>query len=358
MEQYEKKFILILCPSPSLRGGVANYYSLVRKYFCSEKLEISFLYTGKHPEGEAFMSRIFKTLSDLFTMTKLISPYDLILFNPSLDPKSVVRDGLFHFMAKRIFRKKTIIFFRGWNCSFSEAIARHGKRLFKFLFDSDRILVLSRSFKIKLSKWGFDDERIVVETTTYEKLAAKSERDIRNIVFLSRFSEDKGCIESIKAVEMLVKDIPDIKLYMAGDGPLKAGLERYVVERNLGCHIAFTGWLEGEHKHNLLHRCGIMIFPTNYGEGMPNSILEGMGAGLVIISRPVAGIPENVEDGTNGFLVESLDPADFAVKIKYLLENIDIWEKISATNRRVAEQKYEIRNVVKRLEGHFCEVLA
>ena len=155
---------------------------------------------------------------------------------------------------------------------------------------------------------------------------------------------------------LVADEFPEVKLFMVGDGALSQELKTYVSKRGLDHHVEFTGWLEGEQKYRLLSQCGIMLLPS-CSEGMPNSLLEGMGMGLAIVSRPVGGIPEIVTDGDNGFLVESLRPADFADKLRFLLSDKDAWEKISLRNRRTAEKKFEIQRVVKRLEQHCMELM-
>jgi len=147
-----------------------------------------------------------------------------------------------------------------------------------------------------------------------------------------------------------------VKLYVVGDGELLDHMKQYVVKQKLGENIKFTGWVEGEDKYRLISQCGVMILPS-HGEGLPNCILEAMGFGLVIVTRPVGGIPDIIANGENGFLVESLDPKDFAVRIKFLLQNIEAFRKMSEKNKRLAIDKYEIKKVVNRLERIFVDVM-
>ena len=131
----------------------------------------------------------------------------------------------------------------------------------------------------------------------------------------------------------------------------------YDGEQNLGGHVEFTGWLAGEKKYRLLGQCGIMLFPTNYGEGMPNCLVEGIGMGIPIITRPVAGISDIISDGENGFLISSLDPMDFAAKVSYLLRYHDVWVAISERNRTLGRERFAITSVVARLESLYLDLL-
>lgn len=350
----EKK-VLILCPHPAERGGVADYYRLVAKYFNSDRVRIDFYYTGKRGTGSGGESRILKFGKDLFALTRILGSSDLVVLNPSLDPRAVLRDGVYHFLAKRIFGKKTLVFFHGWDLAFEQTIGRYARGLFKAVFNFDRGLLLASQFKNTMVRWGYDADRITVETTIYEGGAACCEKDYNSVLFLSRFEQNKGCLEAIKAVEIASRRFSDIKLFMAGDGTLTDELKQYVANHRLGEKVIFTGWLQGEEKYRLLSNCGIMLYPTSYGEGMPISLLEGMGMGLVVVTRPVAGIRDIIADGKNGFLVDSTDPEDFAEKLKHILLNKSVRQNVSRNSKRDAELRFEIRNVTKRLEQIYLE---
>jgi len=348
--------VLVLCPHPEESGGVAHYYSLVREYFKSDSINLDFFYTGTNSvDGRG--SRLFHTLSDLQSLNKTVPQYDLVVLNPSLDAKSILRDGVYHAVAKWIHGKKTAIFFRGWSPKYERIIDRHARGLFRLVFNADRLIILCSRFGNTLKAWGFPANRISQETTTYEHHDYDVPKEPHKIIFLSRFAEGKGCLEAIQTVELLVREFPMVKLYMVGDGDMMSKLVSYVVEQNLGGHVEFTGWLAGEKKYRLLGQCGIMLFPTNYGEGMPNCLVEGIGMGIPIITRPVAGISDIISDGENGFLISSLDPMDFAAKVSYLLRHHDVWVAISERNRTLGRERFAITSVVARLESLYLDLL-
>lgn len=348
--QSTKHYALVLCPHPQVKGGVTGYYSLVRKYYSSERVDLDFFPVGRDTGVISPVRRCALALSDICKLFRVLPRYDLVILNPSLDLKSVIRDGIYNFIARRLFRKRTLVFFHGWNDAVASRIEKNGTWLFRRIFDFDRGVVLASQFKKTLVAWGFDPAAIGLETTVYEESHHEGRNNPLNILFLSRFAKGKGCLETIQAVELLSKRLPEIRLYMAGDGELSAELRDYVVRKGLTGLVEFTGWVDDEAKRELLNRCGIMLFPTSYGEGMPLCILEGMGMGLAIVTRPVAGIPDVIADGVHGFLVPSLDPGDFAEMLAVLIDDDSLWSRISEENRHRAREMYEVRSVVKRLE--------
>lgn len=352
-----KKKVLVLCPEQNAKGGVAFYYSLIQRYFTSERLSLEFYHTGSGPNNGFKNNRFLKSLFDILHLIRKIPDYDLIVLNPSLDAKSIIRDGTYNFISKKIFTKKTLILFHGWNRKTENYIGFMGKGLFRYFFYCDKLLVLAKQFRSVLIEWGYSPDKIGLETTIYEHLHANTAKDPYKIIFLSRFAEGKGALEAIQTVEILAKMFPKIKLYMSGDGPLDSKLKEYVTNHKLDKNIEFTGWIDGQKKYDLLQQCGIMLFPTNYGEGMPICVIEGMGMGLAIITRPVAGLADIIKNGINGYLVESIEPEAFADIIRGLFNNKNLWENISRNNEELAKRKFEVKAAVKRLEKTYFELI-
>lgn len=358
MKNNDKKKVLLLCPNFKKKGGVAFYNNMLFSNFKSLYLDLNVYHTGKSDEGIIKKRRFLKIFYDLKKTIKLIPGFELIVLNPSLDLKAIVRDGIIHIIAKNIFHKKTVVFFHGWNRVWDNIFQKIGKKLFMAVFNFDKCLVLSSGIRKSLIDIGYDNTKVIKETTTYKKIIeVPKEKKKNNIIFLSRISKGKGGLTSVKIIKELKNEFPDVLLYIVGDGEQLPKIKRYVKENDLKQNIYFAGWLEGEDKNKMLNKSAIMLFPTNYGEGMPISILEGMGAGLAIITRPVAGLKDIIVNDINGYLIKSLEPKDFAIKIKELFMNPKKLSYISVTNRKKAENEYEVLNVVKRIEKIYLDVL-
>lgn len=350
------KSVLFLCPHLTERGGVAHYYQLVYRHFRPAGFEVQYYFTGRRTSTRG---RLRGFVTDFLALLRTVPRHDLIVLNPSLDPKSLLRDGCYHLMAKRLFNKRTAVFFRGWQPACEKAVDwGPGRLLFRTVFNADRMIILCRRFRDVFVRWGVPEERIVLETTTYEQHeVTECGNDPRNIVFLSRFAPGKGCAVALRSMELLVAEFPDIKLYMVGDGELMPELAEYARRQNLERNVEFTGWLEGMDKSKLLASCGVMLYPTGYGEGLPNAVLEGMGMGLAVVTRPVAGLADVITEGENGFLVSGSEPEEFAERVRYLLLNREAWRSISEHNRRVARERFHIESVVARLDRLYGSLL-
>lgn len=355
----KNKSVLILCPHLTQRGGVANYYKLVHRHFHPAGFDLEYYFTGRG-EVATGPGRLRTFFSDLATLLRTVSRHDLVVLNPSLDPKSLLRDGCYHLVAKRLFGKRTAVFFRGWQPACEKAIdCAPGRFLFRTVFNADLMIILCQGFRDVLARWGLPEEKIVQETTTYEQPeVAHHNNDPLSIVFLSRFAAGKGCTLALRTLELLVAEFPDLKLYMVGDGEQMPALAEYSKRHGLEGNVEFTGWLEGEEKTKVLACCGIMLYPTGYGEGLPNAVLEGMGMGMAVVTRPVAGLADVILDGENGYLVPGTDPDEFAERVRYLLLNREVWQAISERNRIVARERFHISSVVARLDRLYGTLLS
>jgi len=137
---------------------------------------------------------------------------------------------------------------------------------------------------------------------------------------MSRLVESKGVYIAAEVARLLVAaGLTHFKLIVAGNGPEYKGVRDYISRYGLEDYIETPGYVTGINKQEILRGSNIFLFPTYYGEGCPIVVLEAMGAGLAVVSTPVAGIPDIVEHGKNGFLIDSRNPQDFYKAVKTLI---------------------------------------
>ncbi|HYG62961.1 MAG TPA: ATP-dependent DNA helicase RecG [Thermoanaerobaculia bacterium] len=130
-----------------------------------------------------------------------------------------------------------------------------------------------------------------------------------------------GRLRIRKGVEVLLealRDFPGARLLIAGDGEHRGALERKAAELDLGPAAVFLGRCDASRVRGLLRHAAALVVPSIY-EGMPLVVLEAMEAGVPVVASRVSGIPEVVEDGRTGWLVEPEDPAALAAALAAVL---------------------------------------
>jgi len=103
-------------------------------------------------------------------------------------------------------------------------------------------------------------------------------------------------------------------------------------------NVIFKGLLSRHEYLDLLSKCDCLVLLSKW-EAFPISILEAMALGKTVITTPVGGIPELVDNGINGFLVQR-DSKDVADKIIYLYKNPELLKQISMRNLQDAKKFY------------------
>jgi glycosyltransferase involved in cell wall biosynthesis len=256
-----------------------------------------------------------------------------------------------------------IVFFHGWNSTIIKRIAKNCilRHLFIRIFASaEAIIVLAKRFRMELIDFGIPPPRIHVTTTMFSKdifkgVTAKLSRNQSQLLFLSRIIRDKGIYELVDAFERVRTQFPDLKLTIAGDGPELNALIRYVNEKKIGNSILFTGYVRNSAKAIVFLESDIYILPT-YSEGCPVSLLEAMAAGLAVITSPVGGIADIVDDGVNGILLKHPTPSHIATALRRLLSDRKFCETIQGNNRRKAWENYEAKFVTGMIETIYAQV--
>ena len=122
----------------------------------------------------------------------------------------------------------------------------------------------------------------------------------------------------LDAFGMVKKQIPEATLTIVGDGPSREELERKVADMKL-CDVCFVGRVDNSEIYRYLERADVMV-SSPVIDNMPVSVLEGMNAGLLVISSNVGGVPYMIDDGVNGLLFSSKNEEALAEKMIYAVK--------------------------------------
>jgi glycosyltransferase involved in cell wall biosynthesis len=121
------------------------------------------------------------------------------------------------------------------------------------------------------------------------------------LVCVGRLSEAKGQFLLLEAAARLVAKGINFELVLAGDGPMRDELERLIVKFGLTHQIRITGWISGAEVRDEILAARALVLPS-FAEGLPVVIMEAMALRRPVLATYVAGIPELVLPGENGWL--------------------------------------------------------
>lgn len=147
--------------------------------------------------------------------------------------------------------------------------------------------------KIKIVHCGLEPD--------FFSLPAIAVPDKPNLVCVGRLCEQKGQLLLIEAVKNLIEQQVDVALTLAGDGEMRTEIESLITKYQLESKVKITGWISSEAVRAHILASQVLILPS-FAEGLPVVIMEAMSLRRPVISTYIAGIPELVQDGENGWL--------------------------------------------------------
>lgn len=184
-----------------------------------------------------------------------------------------------------------------------------------------------------------------VDCTAIQPPADRSSRSPATVLFLGDFSPRKGVRDLLAAAPAVLAEHPQARFVVTGGEP---PADVAALAAPLGAAVRFAGWVRGDQKLALLHEATLLALPS-YAEGLPIALLEGMAAGLPLVTTPVGGIPDLVADGRNGLLVQPGDVAGLAAAINRLLHDPALCAAAGQLNRQEAVACYDVPRYVDRL---------
>jgi glycosyltransferase involved in cell wall biosynthesis len=153
------------------------------------------------------------------------------------------------------------------------------------------------------------------------------------VLMVSRLAEGKGFDVLFDAVERINAEA--LSVFIAGDGPLFNELQSEIRSRGIDDCVFLLGYRDDIPR--VMVSSDMLVLPS-YREGTPLVILEAMAAGLPVIATDIAGIPEQIENGANGFLIPPGDADALATQIERLLSSPGLREQFGAAGRRRSSQ--------------------
>ena len=132
------------------------------------------------------------------------------------------------------------------------------------------------------------------------------------IGFVGRLSGEKGILNYMKSIPILLKERPNLKFLIVGDGELEDTVKNYIYTNNLKPYVNYPGWVPRERVMEYMGQIKLLVIPS-YTEGLPNILLEAMACGTPVLAAPVGAIPDLVQDGETGFIMETNSPECIAI---------------------------------------------
>lgn len=346
--------VLMVGPDRSLKGGIV---SVVNGYFesglASRCAELAYQGTGV---GANLLTKSLAFAGSLASYRRILGGYDVVHLHISAKG-SFKRKSMMAAMAKRagkavILHEHSGEFARDFEAG-GDGYRESVRRAFNGV---DRVVVLSEEWRDYFARNVVDDPGKLTVLHNGVSIPEKpcSPCSHQDVLFLGRLDANKSPDVLLRASRAALTANPGMRLVFAGDGDLG----RYgalAQEVGIADRCEFLGWISGEDKERLFERAGIYCLPSK-NEAMPMSVMEAMAHGVPVIATRVGGVPQLIEDGVDGLLMDVDDEGALAESLAGLAASPERRTELGLAGRAKVEGAFSVQVSIERLVGIYQEL--
>ena len=193
-------------------------------------------------------------------------------------------------------------------------------------------LVISESTRQDLLRRGLAGDRIVVslcgiDHSRYSPGGPKAE--VPTVVYVGRLRRYKGVDALLEAFARVVREVPEARLAVLGDGPHRPALQARAERLELGDRVEFTGYLPSGEKVRRLGAAWVSALPSPK-EGWGLTVIESNACGTPVIASRSPGLVDSVRDGVSGLLVPHGDVGELTDALRRLLTDASLRARLAS----------------------------
>ena len=356
--------VLFISPLKGATGGIRSWTERIVQHGLSDGYRIHVVDTGlcNKPRirltsswaGEG--NRTVRIIASLLWQLTFVRPH-IIHLNCSLSRRGVVRD-LVCTLLVRLWNIPVVVHYRGNVPEFrggGNGISWWALRKLTNL--SKLNIAMNRDSLACLADLQHGEQRdpillpgfIQDSAFRYRTVCIVKPSDHIKVIYAGWINVVKGCREILA----IARQLPKVEFILLG--PTKADMERHL--QALPANVTLGGEVPPNIVLQQMSASDLFLFPTSHPEGFPNAVLEAMAVGLPVVATRVGAIPEMIEDGKGGLLVNSLDTDELVSTLQTLIANPEMRLQMGEFNRRKAQTEYSYSVVIPRLISLYQQVL-
>jgi glycosyltransferase involved in cell wall biosynthesis len=352
---------LLLGPRREALSGVSTHLSLLLTSRLAEEFALAHFEVGSEGRTESALGRSLRLIVSPFRLAAAMLAHRaaIVHLNTALTVRAFWRDLAYAVVAKLCGAR---VLYQIHGGPLPQEFCRGSRLLTAFVRSTlrlpDVIVAMSkteqeafRHFVGSTPVFAFPN---AIDCAPYARLSRKgsSPHEPLRLLYIGRLAREKGLSELLEALCLARGRGVDTVLVIAGAGPAETPLRKVAAAHRLA-HVHFVGPVRGAAKMNVLERADVFVLPS-YAEGLPYALLESMAAGVPAIATRVGAIPDLVEDGIDGMLIEPRSAPALAGAICRLAGDRLALSRMSAAARATVTARYSI----DRLAVELCRVYA
>ena len=235
------------------------------------------------------------------------------------------------------------------------------KPAYRALAARDNVVLINNSFRgaREYARWlkldesryrvvfnGISDENLTKPLPSIiadykQKLGINAGAPVVGSVF--RFYDEKDPLLWVSAISIVSRRRPDVRYLLIGAGPMREEIVNAAAREGIGNRL----FMPGADKYVALPISAMDVFLlTSRHEGTPNVLIEAQMLGVPVVATDVGGVPDTVDNGASGFVVETRDPEILAERVVYILDNPAWRTKAEVRGEEFARQRFGVDRMI------------
>ncbi|HKV81095.1 MAG TPA: heparinase II/III family protein [Candidatus Sulfotelmatobacter sp.] len=208
--------------------------------------------------------------------------------------------------------------------------------------------------KVRVIHNGVDLERFSQRSSDRAWLLPDADQEKWIVLVGNMHGDIKGHEVLIAAAETVVREFPDVRFLLAGDGQQRKEFEEQVARLGLAKNFSFLG--RRNDVPRILSCSDIGVLPSQ-AEGLPNAVLEYLAAGLPTIASRVGGNVEIIHEGKTGLLVPADEPSALAAAVLRLLHDPSLAAELGRNGRSFVSAEFSFKRMIEKTDQMYIELL-
>ena len=297
-------------------------------------------------DNRNLLFKIYYFIKSFFVSLITIPRYNIIHFHTTPGRSIYVQMPIF--ILSLLYHKKIIV------------ELHVGNQLNKYIDDkvfnwvltrADKVVVLAYVWRrFLIDNFFLSDEKVIVLYNPAPVVPAYSDKD-HYVLYMAYLVENKGYDIVIEAFSKLIKKYQDWKLIIAGSGEIERAKD---LARQNGAEdrIEFRGWVSGSEKGDLWRHAGAYCM-ASYQEGFPMTVLEAWAYGTPLITTPVGGLIDVLEDGKNALVFPFGDVDELCSCFDKLFSSEELRKHLSDSSKQLVSKMFTMEVISKEIESFY-----
>lgn len=341
--------VMMIGTSENSGGGISSVIRLIKKMPIWKKYSCYWL--GTQIQRNILWKLWYATKAAMITPF-LMWKYDIIHFH--MVPGITLLIQLPELLIAKLYRKKIIMEVHVGN----QLVPYANDIFFKWWFrQADLILLLAHKWELLFKKVYIDIQKPtdVLYNACEMVPAIPSEQKKKLIIFAGTIHDNKAPDLLLKAWAQLKDKYPDWRVAFMGDGNI-ARYKQMSKELGVNDSVEFTGYIVGKHKYQKFHDASIYCM-CSYVEGFPMVVLEAWAYSIAVITTPVGGLPDVIEEGKNCLTFPFGESEKLATQLERLICDEQLRRNISNYGYKYAQNHFSLNIVSDHLERIYSNLL-